>query len=102
LTALTTQSTTGLVGVTSYDMSNHLCIDRLRYMQNEAIFSYHNIFASKSSSSSLSSRVHRSSLRYFQPPSARTTTILPCSMLDAMRKAACSDAPQDGPAKMPS
>src|SRR5436309_7042180 len=69
---------------------------------DERFIGYHNIFASKSSSRSSSSRVHKSSLKYFQPPSARMTTILPRSKLSATRNAACRAAPHDGPAKMPS
>src|SRR5579884_2505647 len=92
--------TAGFTRVALDDTGHHFLIDRLRNTHDKRC--YHNIFASRSSSSSSSSRVHRSSLRYFQPPSARMTTILPRCMLAATRNAACNAAPQDGPAKIPS
>src|SRR5258708_4375745 len=99
---LTTKRSTGFVRITSHDMRNHLAIKSFGNTYNKTSFSYHKIFASKSSSSVSNSRVHRSSLRYFHPPSARIVTILPRSILAATRIAACRDAPQEGPAKMPS
>src|SRR6266516_27504 len=99
---LATERATGLVGIACDDMGLHLVVDRCGDTHNKTCFSYHNTFASNSPSSSRRLRVHRSSLRYFQPPSARMATILPCSMLSAIRRAACRDAPQEGPAKIPS
>src|SRR5690348_11671795 len=100
LAADAAERTTGFIRVALDDTSYHFFIDRLRNTHDKRC--YHNIFASRSSSSSSNSRVHKSSLRYFQPPSARMTTILPCCILAATRNAACSTAPQDGPAKIPS
>src|SRR5439155_13508098 len=40
--------------------------------------------------------------RYFQPPSARTRTTTPCSSSAASLRAACTTAPDDTPAKIPS
>src|SRR5260370_20047728 len=102
LAIFASQQTTGLVGIACNNVRDHLLVHCRRNMHNKTSAGHHNSFASKSSSSSANSRVHRSSLRYFQPPSARITTILPCSMLAATRSAACSTAPHDGPAKMPS
>src|SRR5450631_232427 len=96
------ERTTGFIGIACGDMRDHFVVDCFRNTHCEIWFCYHNIFASKLSSRVCRSRVHRSSLRYFQPPSASSTTILPCCILSATRKAACRDAPQDGPAKMPS
>src|SRR6266487_3920800 len=99
---LTRQQTAGLVRIACNNVCDHLLVHCCRNMYNKTCAGHHNSFASKPSSSSSNSRVHKSSLRYFQPPSARITTILPCSMLAATRRAACNAAPHDGPAKMPS
>src|SRR2546423_13646557 len=97
------QEAAGFVGVTGHHVRHHLIVHGPGDAHDKLFISgYHKILASKSSSSSSSSRVHRSSLRYFQPPSARMTTILPWSKLSAARNAACRAAPHDGPAKMPS
>src|SRR5579863_4271611 len=102
LTILARQHTTGFVGIARDDVCQHIGIHRRGNTYFKRRFIYHNSLASKSSSSSPSSRVQRSSLRYFQPPSAKMTTIFPCSILAPTRKAACNAAPQDGPAKIPS
>src|SRR5260221_10693934 len=105
LTTTVTKGTTTFIWITLHNMGKHGLIDSIGNMYYETcIYSmnYHNSFASNSSSSLLMSRVHRSSLRYFQPPSARMTTILPLSIFSATRIAACKAAPQDGPAKIPS
>src|SRR6266699_6860977 len=102
LSILASQQTAGLVGIARNNVRDHLLVHCRRDTHDKTSAGHHNSFASKSSSSSANSRVHRSSLRYFQPPSARITTILPCSMLAATRSAACSTAPHDGPAKMSS
>src|SRR5258708_6973224 len=91
-----------LVGIGHGDMGEHFRVGSAGNTYNKCFTCYHNNLASNSSSTVSRSRVQRSSLRYFQPPSARMTTILPCSRLDATRKAACKAAPQDGPAKIPS
>src|SRR5690348_6241808 len=101
LTVFACQQPAGFVGIASDDVRQHVGVHRpgdAHYKGCFRFLRYHNNFASRSSSSVSRSRVHRSSLRYFQPPSARMTTILLRSMLDATRSA----APQDGPAKMPS
>src|SRR5260370_25984873 len=102
LAIFASQQTTGLVGIACNNVRDHLLVHCRRNRHNKTSAGHHNSFASKSSSSSSNSRVHRSSLRYFQPPSARITTILPCSMLSATRRPACSTPPHDGPAKIPS
>src|ERR1700730_4891853 len=102
LTVFACQQAAGFVGVARCHMCQHLFIHPTGNTHDKWFAAYHKILASKSSSSSSSARVHKSSLRYFQPPSARITTILPCSMLAATRRAAWRAAPQDGPAKMPS
>src|SRR5215467_15863259 len=102
LAVFASQQTTGFIGIACNNVRDHLLVHCRRDTHNKTCAGHHNSFASKSPSSSSNSRVHRSSLRYFQPPSARITTILPCSMLAATRSAACSTAPHDGPAKMPS
>src|SRR5579875_2773892 len=96
------QNSTALVRVGRGDMGEHLRVQSARNAHNKRITCYHNNLASNSSSRLSRLRVQRSSLRYFQPPSARITTILPRSRLDATRRAAWSAAPQEGPAKMPS
>src|SRR5438132_13190619 len=97
------QQAAGFVGVTGHHVGQHLIVHCPGDTHDKLfITGYHRILASKSSSSSSRSRVHKSSLRYFQPASARMTTILPCSKLSAARNAACRAAPHDGPAKMPS
>src|SRR5690242_4716121 len=95
------QRATGFVGIARNDMLYHLLVDCLWNM-NDKTFSYHNNFASKLSSTLSRFMVQRSSLRYFHPPSASRVTILQRSILLAIRSAAWSDAPQEGPAKMPS
>src|ERR671915_482659 len=49
-----------------------------------------------------SSAVQKSAERYFQPPSARTHTTTPSSSSSAIRRATCTTAPEETPAKMPS
>src|SRR5579875_1215285 len=83
---LAADDATALVGIALHDMGHHLLINRLRDTHHERgvlHLSYHNTFASKLSSSSSNSSVHRSSLKYFQPPSARMTTIFACSSFSA-------------------
>src|SRR5581483_4335532 len=101
-TIFAAQRAAGFIGIARYDMRGHLIVQCPGDTHDKGCVIYHNNTASKSSSSCSISRVHRSSLRYFQPPSARITTILPRSMLAATRRAACRAAPHDGPAKMPS
>src|SRR5438067_13728931 len=87
------QEATGLVGVTGHHVRHHLIVHCLGDTHDKLfITGHHRILASKSSSSSSRSRVHKSSLRYFQPPWATMTTILPRSRLSAARNAARSVA----------
>src|SRR6266480_6990332 len=96
------QEAAGFVGVTGHHVRHHLIVHCPGDTHDKLfITGYHRILASKFSSSSSRSRVHKSSLRYFQPPSAKMTTILPRSKLEATRKAAWRAAPQEGPAKIP-
>src|SRR5256885_16151837 len=95
------QQATGLVGVTGHHMRHHLIVHCPGDTHDKLfITGYHRILASKFSSSSSRSRVHKSSLRYFQPPSAKMTTILPRSKLSPARNAACSAAPHNDPPQM--
>ena len=48
------------------------------------------------------SSFHGPVARYFHPPSAKMTAMLPPSIRSAMRWAQCSTAPEETPAKMPS
>src|SRR5579859_7134502 len=96
LAILACQKPTGFVGISRLNMCHHLLVHVAGDTHYKGFKGYHKIFASKISSSSSSSRVHKSSLRYFQPPSARMTTILPRSKLSAARNAACRAAPHDG------
>src|SRR5690348_14163104 len=84
LAILAGKQAAGFVRVTGRHVRHHF-IEHCSGNTHDKLFtgSYHKILASKSSSSSSSLRVHRSSLRYFQPPSARITTTLPWSKLSA-------------------
>src|SRR5579863_720202 len=65
-----TKSATTFIWITLHNMGEHGLIDCMGDVYYETCIcsmSYHNSFASNSSSSLLMSRVHRSSLRYFQP-----------------------------------
>src|SRR5215469_1988553 len=85
LAILARQQATGLVGIPCNNVRDHILVHCRRNTHNKTSAGHHSSFTSKSSSSSSNSRVHKSSLRYFQPPSARITTILPRSMLAATR-----------------
>src|ERR1700738_3831430 len=94
---LACQHSTRFIGITCHHVRYHLFIHGCRDMHDKCfITGYHKIFASKSSSSSSNSRVHRSSLRYFQPPSARITTIFPLSRLPPPPTSASEVARQEG------